>query len=108
MHVDEVATSTFSVTSSTSCSSQLMHLQLHHEPPTVSLTLSPRTSRSCGTKIDQISLAWDPTMVMTWTSLRLLVWWPRGSSLTRVPGVEGRACRMMRAPSCQATHHGFL
>jgi hypothetical protein len=48
MHVDEVATSTFSVTSTTSCSSQLMHLQLHHEPPTVSLTLSPRTSRSCG------------------------------------------------------------
>jgi hypothetical protein len=23
---------------------------------------------------------------MTWMSLRLLVWWPRGSSLTRVPG----------------------
>jgi hypothetical protein len=33
------------------------------------------------------------------------VWWSRGSSPTRAPGVEARACRMMRlAPSCGATH----
>jgi hypothetical protein len=54
-------------------------------------------------------VAWDPRGVMTWMSLRLLVWWPRSSSLTRVPGVEARACPMMRlAPSCRATRRGFL
>jgi hypothetical protein len=42
-------------------------------------------------------------------SLRLLVWWPRGSSLTLVPGVEARGCPMMcLAPSWRATRHGFL
>src|SRR5689334_528423 len=42
-------------------------------------------------------------------SLRLLAWWPRGSSRTRVPGVEARACPMMCfAPSCRATLLNFL
>jgi hypothetical protein len=54
------------------------------------------------------SVAWDPSKVRTWMSLRLLVWWPRGSSLTRVPGVEARACPMMRLAPCRATRHGFL
>jgi hypothetical protein len=54
-------------------------------------------------------VACDPSRENTWMSLRLLVWWPRGSSQTRVPGVEARACPMMFfAPSCRATLLNFL
>jgi hypothetical protein len=46
---------------------------------------------------------------MTWMSMRLLVWRPRGSRLTRVPGLEAWACPIMRSvPSCRATRHDFL
>ena len=46
---------------------------------------------------------------MTWMSMRLLVWWPRGSRLTRVPRLEAWACPIMRSvPSCRATRHDFL
>jgi hypothetical protein len=57
-------------------------------------------------------VAWLSRKVMSWMSLRLLVWWPRGSSQTRAPGVEAMARPMMRlAPSCRATHihlHGVM
>jgi hypothetical protein len=54
-------------------------------------------------------VAWDPKTLMAWMSLLLLVWWPRGSSLTQVPGLEARAYPTMRlALACLATRHGFL
>jgi hypothetical protein len=58
-----------------------------------------------------IPVTWDQSSMRTWMSLRLLVWWPRGSSLssslTWVPRGEARASPMMRlAPSCRATRQG--
>jgi hypothetical protein len=38
-------------------------------------------------------VAWDPSSVKTWMSLRLLVWWLRSLSLTRVPGWRQRPVR---------------
>jgi hypothetical protein len=49
-------------------------------------------------------VAWDPSRVITWMSLRLLVRWPGDSSRTRVPGVEARACPMMRLAPCVGPH----
>lgn len=54
-----------------------------------SLLARETTVRSYSTLANPV--AWDPSSVMTSMSLRLLVWWPRGSSLTRVPGMEARA-----------------